>query len=271
MRNLLKYEFRKLFRNPLFYILFGVMVFMIVIQTATYRIMNDLVAPLMEGIDEQNEVISVMTASSNQLFMQCLNQSQGVMVIAIFTVILALSDNGGPIKNVISRGFTRTQVFFSKYLCSLAAAMLYSVLIIALSYPIIGVIMSWPTDLPDNAILLLVGQVLAMVAMHSVFYMIAVLIGNIVGAIFANVLGPSVVALVLALVDAAAQISDKEVNVSSFWVGNLLNAFACTTDTFTMQYVTPGTTQLIIAFAMIAVYVALGIVLGTFIAKKKQY
>ena len=272
MRNLLTYEFRKLFRNPLFYILFGVMVAMIAIQAISYRVVNDLLVPVIEGAaDEDNALINMMTLSASQLYMQCLNQSQGVTVIAVFTALLALSDNSGPIKNVLSRGYSRTQVFFSKYLCSLAAAMMYSILIIAVSYPLIGAIMSMPNDLPDNAFVLLLGQVVAVAATHAVFYMVSVLLGNIVGSIFANILGPSLLGLVFALIDVIAQLGDKEVTVSSFWVGNLLNSFACTTDSFTMQFITPTNTQMIIAFAMSAVYIALGIFLGNLFANKKQY
>mgnify|MGYP003571300849 CR=1 FL=1 len=263
MNNLLKYEFRKLFRNPLFYILFGVMVAFVLLQAFSYKLINDVMMPLFESVENADEsqdfILSQMSITASNFYMQCLTQSYCVMIVAVFTAIFALSDNSGPIKNIVARGYTRTQVHLSKYTVSLFVALTYAILIVLLSYPLTAAILGKMNDLPENAALLLFGQILSVAALHSVFFAVDVAINKTVLAVFANILAPSIITLILSLIDIA--IDAQEITVRSFWVDSLLSTFTGN----------PSATLIGISFAMIAVYICGGIFLGLTFAKKKQY
>ena len=258
MKNLIVFEFRKLLKNPLFYILSGAMLAMTVFTAGTYRLLAEAMDLFGEGQSFGN--IPGMITSGSAFYLKALSESESVSIAAIFICIFALSDNNGPIKTVISKGYDRVSVFFSKYIVSLVAVLIQTIAVLVFAYPTSLVIFGSVTGLPDNVALILFGQILSVVATHAVFFAVATATGKTVIAILVNVLVPSIIAALLALLDAAIGLTD--VTIAQFWIGSLISPFS----------VTGATTEaLVISFVMCAVYTAAGITVGVLFAKKKQY
>ena len=259
MRDLLKFEFRKLSKNLLFYILGGVLIAMTLLSAVLTRVLLDTMHAFGDDSDAFAQV-GGLALSASTYFLQGLYQSQITLILAVFVCLFALRDNNGPIKTVISKGYSREKVFFAKYLVSLSAALFYAVASISLSYPIALLVFGEMGELPSNIWLLLLGQVLSVAAMQSVYFSVAYSIGKTPLAMLSCIILPTVVALICQLIDGFANTS--EITVSQFWLGSLLNSFS---------YPNTSDSGLIISFSMGGAYIAASIVVGALISKKKQY
>ena len=257
MKNLLKFELRKLVKNPLFYILMGVIVALIAISAVSFKVVSTMLPKNTE--EAPNELILALSVSSSDFFMQTLSQSNFTLIIAIFATILAISDDKGFAKNVISRGYSREKVFLSRYLVSLLSTAILLLVAFGSSYPVANLILGATDALPEHAFLLVLGQCLSAFAIGTVYFLIATLVNNIALGIIISVIAPSIVTLILGIIDAIAKL--QTVKVTTFWVDSFIGTFSSV----------PTTAQTIITIVMAAVYIALGIVLGLIVSKKKQY
>ena len=129
-----------------------------------------------------------------------------------------------------------------------------------LAYPVALLVFGPMDALPDNTLELLLGQIASAVAMHAIFFAVANSIGKTAIAILINIIAPTVVAILIGIIDGVLDLT--KIQLSSFWIGSLL-------DNFSTTYAS-DTTRLISFFAC-AAYVAAALVVGSLIAKKKEY
>ena len=124
--NLIKYELKRLFKSKGFYILLAVCIGLSIISVLTQNLIYKA------SLETDNPITIYSTASIKSSF----SGSMVMMIAAIFTAIFVTDEyQTGTIKTVMSKGFSKNQIYLSKYLSSLLATLLFylsSILVTAL-------------------------------------------------------------------------------------------------------------------------------------------
>ena len=138
MKALLKFELRKLLRNKAFFICLGIAVALITISLLINKVIFDsgLIEYAEQEIPEEYaeqyaESLSALKESFNGIMMlknllaNTSNLLNNTLVISGITISLIVCEDftGDTIKNIYSKGYSRTQVYFAKLVSSLIAFM----------------------------------------------------------------------------------------------------------------------------------------------------
>ena len=252
MGRLIRFEFRKLFRSKYFYILAGIGLAFVVLNLVTLIVMSDIMEELGQGdLVPYSAYLSAKSALGASF----------TTIAAIFIAIFACDDYMmGTLKNIVGKGYNRFALFYSKYIVSLIATILMLVINVLFAF-VIGQIV-WQDGVPidDNVALIVLGQLLLVVAYHAIFFAIAYSFGRLGPSIAVNILGPSAIGLILALVDLF--IENEEIVTSNYWLdGILLNFVSTATDPDLIP----------ISIALLVVYTLIANGVGVLIASRKQY
>lgn len=204
MGKLIRFEFHKLFRMKSFYIITGLF---IALNLYSVYLTNDY-------------AFFRTTSLDNALMMMC--SSDFLMLFGIFAALFTCDDySGTTIRNILSRGFTRTQVYISKFIVLIVAElvmMLLSVLIVFLYSSSL-----WETGLSDfdGDMLLKVTEILLLlIAFAAVYYAISTAIGKTGLSVAVCLLLDVVVTLVIGVVVLVLDLEDM--SILEYWVSTIL-------------------------------------------------
>ena len=166
MGKLLKFEFRKLLRSKILYIILGISV--------VFVIMNALVLVLLDNIMREIDVELISSYSAYGFTKGALTNSF-VTIAGVFVAIYATEDfTHGTCKNVIAKGYKRLQVYFSKYIVSLIAIIAIAILCVAASLGMgLALFVNDFGSIADNVPVIIIGQLLCVIVFHSMFFTIA--------------------------------------------------------------------------------------------------
>ena len=212
--------------------------------------------------------------------------SAGLFATIIVSMFSASEFKFGTIKNIASRGISRTSIYFSKYIVTVFVSILYT-LVCGIAAFIAGCCLGGVGDF-DRTIFLDVLEVLglfllAMIAMQSIFQMIGFLVRSTGWTIGTNIaIFAFLPAMVLNLVDMAVNnwiapaVSSVEwlsswlkiENFSSaqYWPFSYLSEFT-NVDVLHMEFFQPVITRGII---VCAVYIVLATAIGVFTFQKRD-
>lgn len=176
MSKLLKFEWRKLWQSKSFYIIFGLGLLSTILFMILGKVLTDVFAT-----PDGNPLASMLVVLSNSGF---------VSLLGVYLVIFACADySQQTIKNIYARGYSRTAVYFSKYLISLlvtwAVALFYMVFSFLFALVLgghIAVMSSWMWGY-------LALQFWVLVGMHGLYFGMAMIFGKTRIGIIANVVG----------------------------------------------------------------------------------
>ncbi len=240
MGNLIHFELRKLFRAKSFYILGIISLTMIVLRFIMMTAMGD-------SSELQSTTDFICESISNSILM-----TLSPIFIALF---VCEDDSSGFIKNIYAKGYSRTQVFFGKYLAGAAAMCVYLVVAFLcstiLGFAGLSGVETTYTDLAQGVI----GQVVAFIGAYSIFFAVSILIGRAGFAMAINIVGLSLVSLVLALVDSLLA-NITTIKLSLYWINDFINELSVSS-VDTSRFIT----ILVASVAYIAVSVIVGLVL----------
>lgn len=212
MKQLLRFEFRKLFRQKSFYICAAVAAAMVVIIALSTNLLLSL-ASREESL--QNVPASVLSPTAWSFAASAFSNGQFSLILGIFVALYACADNtNDTLKNIYARGYGRTPVYLAKFVVSAAGSLLTFAAITLLSF-VVGALFLELGD-PAGYARTIPAQAVVMLGYHTMFYMIAVMIARTGGAIAVNIVGPSVVSLLLTLGDNLLQ-SDT-FRFSDYWI-----------------------------------------------------
>ena len=206
MGRMLKFELRKLLRKKSFYLMF-----ILCVGVAVYNVFyqRNMIYDIVQEINEFNKE-SIRESLAEMFSPQRLALSgfwlMVPIVLAVFAGIFVCEDRAsGTIKNIYSRGYSRTTVFFSKFIVSSAVSVLLYVVLIAGLYLSGMVILSTaPVDVSPQTIkgfwLLILGRLLIVLTANAAYFMLSELIGGSTGgAIAVNIFAPIVMTGVLSI------------------------------------------------------------------------
>ena len=214
MFKLLNFEFRKLIRQKSFYICIAAMLALLVGSAYTTELMtakSGVEDPSLSGISYLMEAISGSALSA---------------VLAVFIPLFICEDYAsGTIRNIITRGFSRLEMFIAKLIAVLAATVLMTAVCLAAAY-LVGTAF-WGAGEPSLGsaqIKILLCQLAVIAAYATMFFAISSMLQKVGGSIAICLILPMAAVILLSLADAA--LAEREIELSGYWIENLGRSLA---------------------------------------------
>lgn len=214
MFKLLNFEFRKLIRQKSFYICIAAMLALLVGSAYTTELMtakSGVEDPSLSGISYLMEAISGSALSA---------------VLAVFIPLFICEDyTSGTIRNIITRGFSRLEIFIAKLIAVLAATVIMTAVCLAAAY-LVGTAF-WGAGEPSlgsEQIKILLCQLAVIAAYATMFFAISSMLQKVGGSIAICLILPMAAVILLSLADAA--LAEREIELSGYWIENLGRSLA---------------------------------------------
>ena len=214
MFKLLNFEFRKLIRQKSFYICIAAMLALLVGSAYTTELMtakSGVEDPSLSGISYLMEAISGSALSA---------------VLAVFIPLFICEDYAsGTIRNIITRGFSRLEIFIAKLIAVLAATVLMTAVCLAAAY-LVGTAF-WGAGEPSlgsEQVKILLCQLAVIAAYATMFFAISSMLQKVGGSIALCLILPMAAVILLSLADAA--LAEREIELSGYWIENLGRSLA---------------------------------------------
>ena len=254
MKNLLRFEFRKLRRQKSFYISLIIMAAMILIAGISYMI-------LLKYADTLEEMAGgkLLPKSSVAFLLTFVSTSMFSMLSAIFASITVCDDYESQIvKNIFARGYSRTDHYFAKliYVFTTTTVMFLFALVVS---AVAGVAFFGVEDITGRAVILLLGQYVVSMSGVAMSFAIAAAIKKLGAAIAANIVVPIVIPLILQLGDSILAL--KDFKIQSIWADSFLTSL---TD------ISVGTGRIVACILGSVAYVAVFVFAGYAASRKTE-
>lgn len=239
MYHILKAEIGKLFRSRTFLICCIIAVVMSVITLASYEMMSEVYTPeVVENFNQQTATDSgVSVQVSEGLDFSFLKNLSGISVLEmsfsgnVLTTLLAVlvsifvcsEFSGGAIKNIASRGFSRTKIYTAKYIvCAIGGTFLAVIVLITM---FLGGTLLWGVgetggDFTSNLLTFLGIQFLLNAALSGLMVFVSMAVRNTGGSIAINVCIILFASMIFSLVDLV--INSEKIKVADYWIGNII-------------------------------------------------
>lgn len=230
MKNLLKFELYKLVRAKSLYIFLALTIGMMLVSIGAIFIVALIDKALMEeagaGIDAVNAMLK--SNSANDIMLTSMSYSSFTFFMSIFTAIFLCDDyTQKTIKNIYSRGFTRTQVFIAKMIV-IAIAMFVVYIAILISGFLFGLLFFGNVG-EFHSIVLYIEQFLYILAFISFVTFITFAFKKISLSIVFAIFIPTTITTILTVIDygitmGAAMdteaVAESTFRISQLWFGN---------------------------------------------------
>lgn len=209
MFRLLNFEFRKLIRQKSFYICIGVMVLLLLFSAYTTELMtadSGIESPDLNGINYLMEAVS-----SSALF----------PVLAVFIPLFVCEDYvSGTIRNIITRGFSRLEIFVSKLIAVIVATVFMTAVCLAAAY-LLGTVFWGRGDgsIGTEQIQILLCQLAVVIAYAALFFAISSTLQKVGGSIAICLILPMAAVILLSMADAA--LAEHEITLSKYWIEDI--------------------------------------------------
>lgn len=262
MRSIIKSDFFKLRKSKAFWVctmlclVFGI-VMVVAMQTAMYMAQQPVHDPDLDAMVSMIPNVGGAWMTGNLLSM-----GFNTVFIGIFVAIFVSSEFGfGTIKNTLSRGADRANVFFSKFfVCSVAALIMLFIFMIASMFT--GTIL-WGFD--PNGIVTVSGmlsmvltQSLLTIAYVAFFTFISMSMRGAGGAIATNIM---CVMMASTLLSAISMLFGGKIDLSHYWIGGAVSKLAT---------VTPASGDIIQGIIIAVVWGIVAVLFGTALFKKQD-
>ena len=212
MMSLLRFEFRKLWKQKRFYICTGVMVSLILLSGVTTKVLlGDATG---------------MTAI--ELMLNAVENSSFLMIAGIFVALHICEDyEQQTIKNIYARGYTRTEVYFSKLVTAWLSTTIMFLMIVLISFVLGNIYFTAGSADVGKLIELLFVQYLVCMANISMFIALSTVFRTNGSSIAATIVFPMLVNVVLALLDSYLKL--EKIHLADYWVSSLSNGLSTLT------------------------------------------
>lgn len=244
MKNLFGFELRKIIRQKSFYICFVIALALIALSAAVSA-----------GLKNNPDYTGVFTVSG--FVKSSLGSSSFFLVMGVFVALYCCDDvSNNTLKNLYSRGYSRGQVYFAKYVISLAASLFAAAACFLFAF-IAGKITADVGG--ENVAGSVICQLVVVIAYHAVYFALAMIIGKVGGSVAINIAGPMLVLTVLTLLTSLLKL--EGVNLGDYWLESAINGLTAAAI---------ESKAYIKAIVMTAIYAAVFITTGYFVNKRKE-
>ena len=221
MAALLRFEFRKLFQNKAFYICIAISLVMTIIITLTYKAFTDLIV---QAAEETGTLVPSTNYTSFNLLKSSFNNGYVAMIGGVMTALLVSEDYTNDLtKNIYSKGYSREQVYISKFITCLVAFLILMIMGMIASF-CFGFALDGLGEMGSNYFLSILGIVLVGIAYYTIFFGIAILLKKTGGAIAISIIGPTVISLLLTMGDTFINLDNFK--MSEYWLDSRVTILA---------------------------------------------
>lgn len=248
MKKLFKFELFKLRKQKSLYICSALILVLLLLEMLlsllTYKIFGDDYMPVPTAIDV---LLSAVSAADFNL------------MASIFIVIYVCGDFGQQtIKNIYSRGFSRTEVYFVKL--TICVAYTVAMFIITELFALAMGSAFYGFEAQEGHIVAqLLGQLLACIAYTTFAFAVCHLIKRTGIAIIVVIFVPTVLTLVLSLLDVV--IRSESFKIFDYWLDGMIAK---------LSYSAASVTSIVVGCILSVVYAALFVTGGFFINRKSE-
>jgi len=223
MKSLLHLEYRRLFRAKSFYICLAVSFALIFISLLTTKLLYKAMQAI--STEEGGLFVTGIEKPSILPLLKNFGGSSFTIITAIFIALFVSEDyTGDTVKNIYAKGNTKDLVFCSKYISSLSSCLIFMAANI-LFILIVGILLGFETGtVGTNYTGSMFTAALILVAYHAIYFAITISIRKTGGSIAISILGPTIISLLLTLLDTLLKI--ENFSISSYWISNLLSAMS---------------------------------------------
>ncbi len=268
MRHLLAFEYRKLWRSKAFYICMFIMAALCMAQIAITKATMDFfsITSITEALDEATP--EMLKYSGIKYLMGACSSTYIPIFFAILVTIFVCADfTEGTIKNIVSRGFTREKVFFSKAIVICTATVIFGIFSMLVNFAGGSMIFKMGTGFTIECFWSLLAQLLALIAYTMLNVLLAVLFGSLGGALTLGLVIPILFPLLAQLADLALKVAVK--NPKSL-PENPISRFTVGTNLSTISTMSPEGKDIVFAAVIFASYILLFTLLGILAIRRKE-
>lgn len=209
MKNLLKFEWRKLWQSKSLYIVFSIGLVSIILSLALSKVLLE---------------IFNTTPNATQSMLSVLTMSNFTSLLGIYIAIFVCDDfSQHTIKNMYARGYSRSAVYFSKYLISLFVSLVVALLYLGFGFVFALILGGYAGDMPADMWRDLILQLWVVVGLHGLFFGISMMIGKIAGSLALNLVG---IAVVFGLLSLIFQITKIDFNIMLYELEMILGGLS---------------------------------------------
>ena len=255
-KNILKFELHKLLRQKSFYICSAIVIMLPVLFIVLVKIAGNAAGNL-------GSLLATVVMSeifSGQSFALCaIKLANFTSVFGIFVVLFVCTDyENQTIKNIYSRGFSRSKVYLFKWIICMCVAVVVFILTVLMSY-IFGSIVFGNNAQSGNYFGLICGQLVVVLGYSTFIFFLSSSFRRVGISIAFLILGPLVIDIVFSLFDTLLKIDGF--TLSSYWFSSF------ETDLIDLD---TSTTRLWIGIGFSIAYAVLFTFLGLLVTKKQE-
>ena len=225
MSALLRFEFRKLFKNKTFYVCLAISIGLLILNTIISKVSADLMKEFAEEMGESYiyEFSALSLLKTPLVTTMGLSNTVAVQVIAL-SIIVCEDFVGDIIKNVYSKGYSRTQVYFAKLISSFVAFFLILLGGMIISF-VLGIALTGELgSVGKNYVGSLFCILLLAVAFFIVYYSICIIFKKVASSIVLGILGPAGLVIILTLLNLL--IKNEDITLNDYWIYGAMNNLA---------------------------------------------
>lgn len=251
MKQLLRFEFRKLFRAKSFIVCSLISFALILISVLTYKALSGVI----------NDPSIIETGYTGLLMLKSSYNNGSVTLIGSIMISLLVCDDytNDTLKNVYAKGYTKENVFLAKMISSLTAFLIMLLGGMILSFFFGCVFFDGVGEAGSNYAGSMIAIILIALAYFTIFFSIAILLRKLSLSITINIIGPIGMTAILALADSILKI--KDFSLTSYWLDGRLTE---------LSKLTPETSSVIGGVVVAIVVIAGFFSLGYFIHRKRD-
>lgn len=248
MNNLLKLEFRKLKKQKSFYICTVIMIVLLFFSAVTTKMLTNADADF-AAQTTMSGIASAVSAVSGCSFL---------LIAGIFAALFVCDDyEQQTIKNFYSRGYTKTQVYFSKFISVWIACSIMFVLVVLFGFLFGKTYFGTGSISGTDFIAVLLVQYITCMANISLFSALSFILRKNGSSIAAVIVAPMLVNMVLGMADSFLKLEDT--SLTNLWVSSFMNDLSA----LTVEH-----SRLIVCFGFSVVYIIVFMSAGSFLHKK---
>ncbi|MBE7064643.1 MAG: ABC transporter permease [Ruminococcaceae bacterium] len=225
MKELLRFEFRKLFQMKTLYIFAGVIVAVLTLNIVTYKFTDVLLqSDALEATGMDFSIFFSGPFDGKKFLVSALLNTEAVLSLAVVISLINCSDfSSGAIKNIFAKGYSRLEVLFAKITASMFVALIFT----AISY-LFGFFLGctmWQdigSDWNLKIIWILLVQIMLMFAYSAMFCFMASFIKKTAGTMVLSIGIPMSFEIIFLVINVL--VNDKNFNINNYWIqGNITN------------------------------------------------
>ena len=228
MSNMLRFQFRRLYRKP------GSYIFLALVVIITLLTLSELYLVGRYSFYMPNSYPSagnLLTLDWSIVYCFCNMDFLVNILIAIFIAIFVSEDKvKGTIKNIYSKGYSRTNIFFSKYLTAVSVPVIFYFLILFISFVYVSIRGSGYLAFngsAGNSVTILLCMFLRYLSVSTFYYMLSELTSSTGGTIALNIFFPYILPFIFGIIVINIEPPDFLVNLISDFLFS--TAYAVTT------------------------------------------